>query len=561
MAISEGRIAELYAAFEDSAPKVILAGAAISSVAPSSLPDASAWVEGLLRRLVERSALNFTPDVLVLTSVDTGTGRLALPLEAVLSTVDSVLPGEGTAIVDALSGGVPTNVLHREIAWVVTNGPAQVVTTNFDTLIEDAYRAAAPDARAMPRWSVGDPFDSSARLFKPHGTVDIPSSLRHTFRMINRGFSAPVREGLRALTSERLIVLGYAGGDFDVAEVLASTPSGARGTSGDTVFWLEIPGRGTPKLAELMSASRQVVMVEGTFTDLARYGAWQDYALYVPDGYRIWPAIDKIVHRLDRDAVQAIVSDLLYRARCAEPPSAPLFDEWRSEMRNVPGPEARRLVHQMEAAELQHRGGFVGNLVRSAGHALVGARPTQLWRAASDAMDAVQRIGHGSFLPGRLIAIPIHLKASRDADEIIAPLLRFRFATALSVLSMHRTIVRILTELIEGEVLDTYLEGLALKRRALSSAALGRVGWLDDLDRARVRFEFENRTVELGVLVRVGSQCALLEHDPDGALQRLVEAESLHREHAQWGHLREVKMLAFLIRHFPSVARMVIWFS
>lgn len=41
---------------------------------------------------------------------------------------------------------------------------------------------------------------------------------------------------------------------------------------------------------------------------------------------------------------------------------------------------------------------------------------------------------------------------------------------------------------------------------------------------------------------------------------RVFEAESLHRAHAHWGHVREVKTLAFAIRHLPSLARTVIRF-
>src|SRR4051812_638996 len=100
MTLGSGTVSELAALMlREDQQKVILAGAAISSVEPSCLPDARSWVTGLVELLCH--AAKFSPPEELrrdLEMIDQGTGRLIIPLEGVFSAVEAVRQGAGSEL-------------------------------------------------------------------------------------------------------------------------------------------------------------------------------------------------------------------------------------------------------------------------------------------------------------------------------------------------------------------------------------------------------------------------------------------------------------------------------
>lgn len=201
-----------------------LVGAGISAPAPSRLPLAGGLVAALLDPLVQATAL---PADLARSVV----GSLAELRPEVI--VDVLVEHLGIRAVHPLMTvlrGRP-NGWHRLLATALAAGCC-VVTTNFDTLIEEA---CARRGTKMTRFVVGPPrgfrLDGGARprsvLFKVHGTVGDAAarySLALAVRQVGRRMTARRLALLRLLVADRpLIVLGYSGRDeFDILPALLS---------------------------------------------------------------------------------------------------------------------------------------------------------------------------------------------------------------------------------------------------------------------------------------------------------------------------------------------------
>jgi hypothetical protein len=561
MAIQDASIDDLHTALlYSSVPKTILVGAAISSVAPSCLPDGRTWVLGLIRQLLEVSGLSLTHGIDSLLAIDKETGRLPIPLEAALSAIEASTQGLGTSIVSAIATGAPTNSLHELIVSFLISGNTRVMTTNFDLLLEDAYSARTL-GRQCRRWIAGDHFDAEAEIFKLRGSADRPESLRHTFRAVNRRAPKDAIDGVRALSSDRLIVAGYAGADFDITDLLLS--DGTDPTSSDgikaPVYWLEVPGKDPPAAAVLLAATRDLHFVAGTFADLLQREGLSGGS-YEPDGRHVWGRMNDIIRGIPPATAREILMPLLYQSRVAEPATSGLFIDFRAALRASPDPQSRRLFHLAEASDAQHKAGFARNHLRAAWHFARFARPGKWAASASDIMDSVQRIAHGAFVPGRIAAIPFHWIASRVASGAERARMRMRLATSLSIFGLHRVILKVLDHALEDDEADTYTEGLILKRRAMAAAAMGGKDWEADILEARKRFLFENRTVELGVLLRAEGHCALLQRDYDRALSLTREAEAFQRRHGQHSQEIESRMLSAVIQFAPWLARVFVRF-
>ena len=532
--------------------QVVLAGAAVSSVAPSCLPDAASWVHSILMLLRDASNLSISLDITPATFVDDDTGRLSIPLEAALTVIEDVTPGIGTKIAECVAENVPVNSLHRWIAQLMASGSTRVLTTNFDLLLEQAYRdIKGSDIR---RWNVDSDWVDGAELFKLHGSADAPHTLRHTLRSINRRTSHEIMGRLTALTSNQLVVLGYAGEDYDVSEIFGACPDPLADTG--PVFWLEVPWRPTPKCAELLSARREVFIIRGTFKDLLSEAGISG-GDYMPDGRHIWDFVTRACSPITREQARDILLPLLYQSRVAQPSTQRMFRDYRDALRFSDDPHSRRLAHRAAAAEAQHDAGIGVNLIRASWHFVRAARRETLYRTVSDVADAVQRIGHGAFLPGRALAIPIHWLAAWQAVGQERTLLRMRFATSLCLLPIPRVILGVLNRELGSGQHDTYVEGLILRRRALMRAALGDAGWRTDLDDAEQRFRFENRTVEIGLVKRTAGQCALSVGRSEEGRKLLTDALRFQRSHGQSVQQAETALLLRLVNVAPKLARSV----
>jgi len=131
------------------------------------------------------------------------------------------------------------NSWHSFLAACLEQGCC-VVTTNFDSLIEEACRAQA--IRYVPADATGciyriDNHTPASLLFKVHGSIGDPpaadalSRLALGIRQVGRGLSKRQLDLLRRLVLDRpVIVLGYSGrDDFDIMPALLGMPRTASG--------------------------------------------------------------------------------------------------------------------------------------------------------------------------------------------------------------------------------------------------------------------------------------------------------------------------------------------
>jgi tetratricopeptide (TPR) repeat protein len=211
----------------------LLVGAGVSAAPPSRLPLAAELVE----LLVTNVALSLHLGTAL-------TRRIVQSLRGVRLEVvaDILVEHLGPRVLRPLERaleGRPVNAWHRFLATAIGLG-CHVVTTNFDTLIEQAcdelgvpYRlvGSASQARRVSSHVSAGP----GVVLKIHGTLVGTDGGRGTSRLavalrhVGRGLPLAMAGLFRGLIGARpLVIVGYSGrDDFDIAPLLHSTDRGA----------------------------------------------------------------------------------------------------------------------------------------------------------------------------------------------------------------------------------------------------------------------------------------------------------------------------------------------
>jgi len=536
--------------------RVIVAGAAVSACAPSCLPDAAAWVAWVIADVAERAGFEPAPglDLDLLTGIDEATNRLAVPLEVLLAALDDVSTELGARIAATAATGVPGNPLHMLLAELVQRGNARIATTNFDTLAEQAYRALT--GHPIRRWIIDDvPFDPGAMLMKVHGSGDRLQTLRHNLRRINRPFDPVTLGGLRTAMSSEVVILGYAGADFDVIDILENADR-----PGGPVYWLVMPGRIPAEAALRISADREVCLVEGSFGDLLE-ALGRPSPEYLPDGRHVRQRISSEVSALDPFQAAEVLMSVLYQARVAQSGTIPLYADFRRFLSYRPGRRYRKLYHRAEAAERQFDGGIGLGLMRASWHFILGSTRGFRWQAASDATEVLERVGYGILAPAiRIFTWPVHGLAARHAAGVERARLRLRFVHALSILVGPRTTTRLLDGVLQETANDTYLEGAVYLRKAVAAALNRDDRWEQYIETAQRDFLFEGRTVEIGDSLKLAAACAFITGRAERAAELLAGAEAYQQQHGQAVGATQARILRGAMRRLPGLSRMAIRF-
>ncbi len=199
-----------------SGPFVLLAGAGVSIWHPSSLPTWGSLVAELLgeaKARARRALPKHSPlyqDIGALTVEDIGDTTFSNAL------VDMLAGNAYFAVIGALAASRP-NDAHRAIARLVRRGVvAAIVTTNFDTLIEQALADEGLPANVYS--SVDDyrrPAHPGVSVHKIHGSATEQTDLIDTAGQKLRGLPPVVRGQLCHLFTEYpVIAMGYGGGDL-----------------------------------------------------------------------------------------------------------------------------------------------------------------------------------------------------------------------------------------------------------------------------------------------------------------------------------------------------------
>ena len=228
------------------------------------------------------------------------------PLRIVLDEVD-------TSVIDAFNSAITRdkrpNLGHKIIAHL--SGPLRVstlLTTNFDTLTEDAYRALSLPLTVLPVSARGAlpparTVASADTLVKLHGeahdtradlTLDREPSEHDKLTFcayLTRGTGHLLRNRKQSSQSEparvtkRLLVIGYSGNDYRCIQMikhwLETAPDDPR------VYWICFSESDQKRLGELFKSSKfgaKLLTTISSRPDLLLYELYQKLVLSLPPG-------------------------------------------------------------------------------------------------------------------------------------------------------------------------------------------------------------------------------------------------------------------------------------
>lgn len=204
-------------------PVVLLAGAGISSVAPSNLLSWWHFNEAVLRGIGRHAITSYSFDDDLVAAIR----RLSLDAIGVTlfsQVVYSAFAGSSWFdLLPHLDGNVP-NPCHDALATLAAHGRlAAVVTTNFDTLIEQSFYdlGLVLDVQVpSPATTLADiGRDDVPRLVKVHGSASEADSLVDLASQKARGVPPHVRTWLaRAFAEHPVLVLGFSGADLELGD-------------------------------------------------------------------------------------------------------------------------------------------------------------------------------------------------------------------------------------------------------------------------------------------------------------------------------------------------------
>lgn len=194
---------------------MVLAGAGISKDAPSHLPDWSGFNlfirEEIVRvagEIVRNRGATFTTLL-----------RAEFPVAAFSDAIVNYFAGDSYFPVLRVLDSNRPNRNHAALAELARlGGLAAIFTTNFDTLIEQSFRAAGVELRLFVERTdfTGTRIAPPCGLFKLHGSVKQTTTLIDTVSQKLRGLPPYVRNALSGLDPGfPLLVIGFSGTDLE----------------------------------------------------------------------------------------------------------------------------------------------------------------------------------------------------------------------------------------------------------------------------------------------------------------------------------------------------------
>ena len=195
---------------------VVFAGAGISMSAPSCLPSWKGFNLALIEEIKASAlALPGLPESAAAAIRRLDIGQLGL--EALSDAVVRSFAGESYFPLLEVLDSDQLNANHEAIAELARRGLCRgVVTTNFDTLLESAFRKAGLECEVF---ETSEDFRESPKgdcpIYKIHGSVTATSGLVDTVSQKLRGLSFPVRARLIDLYHRyHVLVVGFSGADL-----------------------------------------------------------------------------------------------------------------------------------------------------------------------------------------------------------------------------------------------------------------------------------------------------------------------------------------------------------
>jgi len=210
---------------------VFLVGAGVSIDSPSGVPPAWPVIELLCRWIVGRNGARVNALLDRCRPGNTSNPFQFIRLEALLGAIEPVAPQALSALRLLETHGLP-NAHHRFLAGAVLSG-ARLITTNFDTRIEEGLRRLNSRAECFVLSSSNPVPLRGSRFVKIHGSFPYgpgrrsgPRATLNGIGGIGLGFShfpRFVRWFEETTRDARMFVLGYSASDsFDVVPLLES---------------------------------------------------------------------------------------------------------------------------------------------------------------------------------------------------------------------------------------------------------------------------------------------------------------------------------------------------
>ncbi|MFX1535579.1 MAG: tetratricopeptide repeat protein [Promethearchaeota archaeon] len=252
-------------------------GAGISMISPSCLP--SWWqVNHIILDSLTNEAVKVVPDLNELTNqIKQREEEGKLPPEFVAEIIVNRLGESYFDVLQGLEGDKP-NQTHFWLATLAKAGMLRaIITTNFDTLIEQAFEtlgvpiSVLVDPEDYEKMDLSSPNkDIPCLLLKLHGTATRPSTCIDTLAERKRGFPPSIEKALDILGSQTFwIILGYSGADLDAEPNYLGIRKRMNDSPG--FVWLHLPQTNPlPVVSEL-------VQLYGSDRGLIKYGILPDW--------------------------------------------------------------------------------------------------------------------------------------------------------------------------------------------------------------------------------------------------------------------------------------------
>jgi tetratricopeptide (TPR) repeat protein len=235
----------------------VVAGAGISMLAPSNLPSWWGFNQALLAA-IKRTASRLLPPshdaLLDVLSLERG-----IPVVAFSDHVVRTFAGNAYFPLLRVLESSRTNANHRALAELARQKRVRhIVTPNFDSLIERAFREAGVDLEVL----VGrdSPGAMTGRghawtwLHKIHGSVGDASSMVDTVAQKLRGLSAEQRAALERVFADcHVLFIGFSGADFEFDPDYL--PLRRALEAGQSFTWVSRRGSPAPEVARRLARS------------------------------------------------------------------------------------------------------------------------------------------------------------------------------------------------------------------------------------------------------------------------------------------------------------------
>ena len=493
---------ELNALLIDPAnPVAVLAGAWVSVPMPTGVLDAWRWKSVVIDGLSTSSGWRRTR---ARCQQDEGMSRLGgtedLKLERVLEAVERIEEFSGAAIVALVAQGTP-NPLHHHLAQGLRRGSIrEVITPNFDELIEQAL--GSPQSSDEPRPS------KRPIVRHPHGRASEPASLRHILARFEERLPPGEHEEVARSLSGEVVCLGWAATDPDL---LAAMREG----SGTIHFLIarDEPDEATASNLKELAKVRPLKLYRGGFEQLSQGGG---PVVSLPSTDDFAPTLEEVrsfIAGLPVAEVRRAYVALSYEYSLAtthQADQAALLSEWQEMGLSD---QRERHLFLMSNAELAQASG------RSLYAAWLNLRDFTATRdpyRISEAGDAIERSLRGlNPLKGPL-GLTFHLSAIslyERGGKPSPPWARARLARALTRMGRCTSAETILTEIIDNESdgLDLWVRAHCYRLRALARArGSGAQSWEHDIGVAIRLFEFAGRRLEVGNTLRARALCEVI---------------------------------------------------